>query len=252
MKNSSLFILFVTFLVGPTVVQAVSVQSTTSTYVSLRDCIAGESICDAISPAHRHAVGGVPGSPRAEANLKDPEFGESAGSAYLSGEPGSAKITANVNSLPAKRNASTSFVLQRYTNTSEETQTLTFSGDTTYDQTVPEENSTFPADGGGRSGVFVEMELFSLKTDFIEAGTTAGDNFGIFDGGPPPGYQSLRKAKTDGVMSDLTGQGNENFSMSVVLKPGDSIWLVATMQAIAANGAVVKAKLHTKLTIVSE
>lgn len=252
MKYSSLYILFVTFLVGPTVVQAVSIQSTTSTYVSLRQCISGESICDSISPTHRQAVGGTPGSPNAEANLKDPEFGESAGSAYLSGEPGSAKVTANVNSLPYKRNASTSFVLQRYTNTSEETQTLTFSGDMTYDQTVPEENSTFPANGGGRSGAFVDMGLFSVMTDTIEAGTTAEDNFGIFDGEPPAGYQSLGNAKTDGVISDLTGEGNENFSMSVVLKPGDSLWMVATMQAIAANGAVVKAELDTKLTIVSE
>lgn len=252
MKNSSLFILLVTFLVGPAAAQADSIQSTTSTYVSLRQCVSGESICDSISPVHRHAVGGIPGSPQAQANLKDPEFGESVGSAHLNGEPGIAKITANVNSLPARRNASTSFVLERYTNTSEEAQTLTFSGDMTYDQTVPEENSTFPADGPGRSGAFVDMGLFSLMTDSIEAGTTAEDNFGIFDGESPPGYQSLGNAKTDGVISDITGQGNENFSMTVVLEPGDSLWLVATMQAIAANGAVVKAELDTKLTIVSE
>jgi len=218
----------------------------------MRHCIAGESICDSISPTHRHAVGGTPGSPRAQADLKDAEFGETAGSAYLDGEPGVAKITANVTSLPARRNASSSFVLQRYTNTSVGAQTLTFGGDMTYDQTVPEQNSTFPADGGGRSGAFVEMELFSLQTDFIEAGTSAEDNFGLFDGGPPPGYQSLDYAKADGMISDVTGQGDENLSISAVLKPGDSIWMLAIMQAIAANGAVVEANLDTKLTIKSE
>lgn len=252
MKNSCLFILSVTILLAPAAGQAVTVQSTTSAFVSLRNCIAGKSICDSIGPSHGSAVGGVPGGAHAQANLNDPEFGETAGSAELSGEPGTAELTANVTSLPTKRNASSSFVLKRYTNTSKGTQALTVSGDLTYDQTVPEENSTFPADGDGRSGTFVEMELFSLEIDSIEAGTSAEDNFGILDGEPPPGYRSLDHAKTDGIIADSTGQGNENLSMSVVLQPGDSVWLFAVMQAIAANGAVVEAKLDTKLTIRSE
>jgi len=252
MKNSCLFILIVTFLAAPTVGQAVPVQSTTSTYVSLRNCIAGESKCDSIGPSHRHAVGGVPGSRHAQANLNDPEFGEAAGSADLKGEPGTAELTSSVTSLPARRNANSSFVLQRYTNTSKGTQTLTVSGDVRYDQTVPEENSTFPADGGGRSGTFVEMELFSLEIDSIEAGTSAEDNFGILDGEPPPGYRSLDNAKTDGIIADPTGQGKENLSVSAVLQPGDSVWLFAIVQTVAANGAVVEAKLDTTLTIRSE
>ena len=252
MKDRALFVLFLTFLVAPTVGQAVTVQSTTSTYVSLRDCIAGETTCDSISRSHRYAVGGVPGSPHAEADLKDPEFGETAGSAHLDAEPGIAELTAYVTSLPARRNASSSFVLHRYTNTSNEIQSLIVSGDLTYEQTVPEENSTFPADGHGRSGAFAEMELFSMEIDSIEAGTSAEDNFGILDGEPPPGYRSLDNAKTDGIIADSTAHGNENLSMSAVLEPGDSIWLLAIIQAIAANGAVVEARLDARLTTKSE
>jgi hypothetical protein len=252
MKSTALFILFVTFLAGPTVVQAVSVQSTTSTYVSLRQCVAGETVCDSIDRSHRRAVDGMPGSRDAQASLKDPEFGEATGSAQLTGEPGSAKISASANSLPAKRNASTGYVTQRYTNSSDRRQTLTFTGDLTYDQTVPDENSKFPADGGGRTGAFVEMELFSLETDSIEAGTSAEENFEVFMEGPPPGYQTLDGARTDGTMSNVTGQGNEEFSMSAVLEAGDSLWMFVLLQAISANGAVVEATLDTELTIVAE
>ena len=249
MRIQALFLLFVTLLVAPTVVHAVSVQSTTSAYVSLRQCVAGETVCDSISRSHRKAIGGMPGSPDAQAVQKDPEFGEATGSAHLSDEPGTANLAANVVSLPAKRNGSTSFMLQRYTNTSDRTQTLTFTGDMTYRQTVPEENSTFPADSDGQSGAFAEMELFTLSIDSIGAGTTAEDNFGIFDGEPPAGYESIDNANTNRAIANVTEQGSEGLSMSAVLKPGDSIWMYALMQGIAANGAVVEATLVTKLAI---
>lgn len=246
MKNCALFTIVVAGLVAPAAAQAVSVQSTTSVFVSLRQCVSGETACDSVGPSHRASVGGMPGSPVAKAVESDPDFGEASGIAQLKSEPGTGNTTMHVKSLPATRNGSTAFTLQRYTNTSERAQTLTFTGDVSYDQAVPEENSSFPKDGGGLSGVFIEMELFSLEADSIEAGTTAEDNFRLFDK-PPPGYQTLDNASTNGLISDVTGQGERRLSTSTTLEPGDSIWMFTVVQTIAANGAVVEAKLETKL-----
>lgn len=44
---------------------AEGVTSTTSVYVSLRDCAAGETVCDGINRSHERAIGGVPGSQEA-------------------------------------------------------------------------------------------------------------------------------------------------------------------------------------------
>jgi hypothetical protein len=200
---------------------------------------------------HSNAIGGLPGSPDAQASQNDPAYGESTGSSQLTGEPGAAKLTADVKTMPATRNGSTNMMLQRYTNMSGISQTLTFDGTLTYDQTVPEENAEFPADGGGQTGVIVEMEIFSSKMDFFEAGNTAEENWVALDTEPVE-YQMLANATTDGMVLNVTGQGTKSLSMSIKLKHGDGIWIFGLLQVIAANGAVVEASLDTRLTLAKD
>ncbi len=240
------------FLAGSATAVAEQVQSTTSTYVSLRHCITGKTTCDSIGPSRFKAIGGAPGSPEAQASQQDPEFGEAKGVARLSGEPGAAVLQATARSLPRARNAGTAFVLQRITNPGEKSRAMTLEGTLVYDQEVPEENAAFPADKGGRSGTFVELELFSMTDDFVEAGATAEENWAIMDRGLPPGYQSLGNARTDGMAGNVTARDSEAFSIGVVVEPGASVWMLALLQGIAANGAVVDAKLETRLVISSD
>ena len=225
------------------------VQSTTSVFVSLRECVAGETPCDSIGRARFREIGGTPGGSDAEAAVQEPEFGDVESAASLGGEPGSATLRTRSISLPAVRNAGTAFVIQRIANSSEATQSLTFDATVVYDQEVPEENATFPDEGGARSGVFMEMELFSLAEEFIEAGVTSEENWAIMDSGPPSGYESLGSVNTNGIISTVTAQGSEKLSLSVELEPGGSVWMFALLQSIAANGAVVEAELVTRLAI---
>jgi hypothetical protein len=249
MKYQLLLITCWFFLAGSPTVFAEPVQSTTSTYVSLRSCIPGETLCDAIGPSRFKEIGGTPGSPEAQASQQNPEFGEAMGAAVLSGEPGAATLQAKAKSLPAARNAGTAFVLQRITNSTASAQTMTLEGTLVYDQEVPEENAAFPQDQGGRSGTLVELDLFTMTDDFVEAGTTAEENWAIMDREPPPDYQSLGSARTDGMISTVTEQDSKTFSISVVIESGVSIWMFALLQGIAANGAEVDAELVTSLAI---
>ena len=252
MNYKYLFILFLVFLVGSNAVIAVPVQSTTSVYVSLRKCVAGETACDSIERTHSNAIGGLPGSTDARASQKDPAYGESTGSSQLTGEPGAARLTAVVKTMPGARNGSSNITLQRYTNMSETIQTLIFDGTLIFDQTIPEENAEFPPDGGGQSGVVVEMELFSSKLDSFEAGNTAEENWAAFNTEEPDENQMLANATTDGMVMIVTGQGTKALTMSIELKPGDSIWMFGLLQVIAANGAVVDASLDTRLTLATD
>ena len=81
-----------------------------------------------------------------------------------------------------------------------------------------------------------------------EAGTTAEENNTVLMEGPDPSIVSteLGSAGT-GPMSNVTGSGTETLSSTVTVEPGDSIWLWAILQSLAANGAEVSATLDTKL-----
>ena len=247
-------LVFAVLLIGAVTANAAPVQSTTTAYVSFRDCISGTTVCDSISPSRSVSVDGLPGSPQAKAHLQEPAYGVAIGGAELTGKPGAMKATAEVTSLPTRRNGSTTGTLQVYTNVSERLQTLTVEGVLTYDQTVPDENADFPVDGGGTSGANADVELFTMNTTTIELGTTARDNFQTLSGEPPPdsNYKMIKRAGTNGMVSPLTDKGTRLLTLSTELKPGDSIWLFAGLQAISANGAKVTASLETSLKIETE
>ena len=248
MNNKFLMILAAALLTGPLAANAELVQSTTSVLLTFRHCVAGETVCDSIGPYEASSYGGLPGAPAAITSHADPTYGEASGSAQLTGAPGAAEMSANVTSLPAIRNGSNCITLKRYTNKSANVETLTFGATLTYNQTIPAENAVFAAGSSGRSGANAEIFIFSLDVDSLDAGTTAEENFSFLMEGPDPSIKTteLASASTE-PSTNATESGTTTLSRTVTVEPGDSIWLWAILQSLAANGAEVSATLDTKL-----
>ena len=248
MKNKCSATLAVALLASLQAANADRVQSSTSVFLTFRPCVSGTTVCDSVGPVQMGTYGGLPGDSAALTKQADPAYGTANGSAKLTGAPGAAVLSASATSLPAVRNGGNSFVLQRYTNASGSTETLTFGATLTYDQTVPTENTGFPVDGATLSGANVEMFIFTLDAVSYEVGTTAEENNSALTSGPGPGigYKPLKEAVT-GQLPNVTGAGKTTLSRTMSINPGDSIWLWVGLQSFAANGAVVDASLDTKL-----
>lgn len=247
MKNKFLPILGVCLLAGPLVAGAELVESTTGVMLTFRPCISGATVCDSIGPSQLSRYGGLPGNLSATARHVESKYGEASGTATLTGPPGAAQMSASSASLPATRNGANSVMFQRYTNISAHGQTLTFSATLNYDQMVPAANADFPANGHARSGTYAEIIIFSIDTDALEAGTTAEENFSLLMEGPDPSITSreLGSAGTE-PSSNVTETGTKTISSTATVEPGDSVWLLAILQSLAANGAKVSATLDTK------
>lgn len=245
MKNYLLAILTLALLSGAAV--AKTIQSTTGVQLTFRQCIKGETACDSLSRVQARKFAGLPGDQEARARQQDSAYGVSEGSAKLTGAPGGSEMTASISSLPGTRNGGNTFMVQRYTNTGEQAESLTFSGTLNYDQTVPAENAAFPTDKGVDSTAVAELEIFTLNIDAIDPGTTAADN-NNFELPDDVGYKSLKNASVMGG-GNVTGTGTRMLSGTVKLEPGDSIWLFAILQSLGANGAQVNASLSTVITI---
>lgn len=248
MKNKLLAILSLALLAGPVVAE--QIQSTTGAFVTFRQCIEGATACDSVSETKLSSFGGLPGDSEAQASQEDPAYGAANGRAKLTDSNGNAQLSAGISSLPGTRNGSNVFFIQRYTNTSMRTETFNLDANLTFDQTVPDGNSVFPDDSPANSGANAELEIFTLNVDALEAGTTARDNNYLILDGPPPGviYESLGEAASMGN-NDGSGEGSKALAVNVLIPPGESVWLLGTLQAIGANGATVNASLDTKTTI---
>ena len=247
MKNKCRMIIAVALMATPLVAAAELVQAGTSIILTFRDCIAGETICDSFGPMQQATYGGLPGELAAEVSQADVAYGEAYGNAQLAGAPGAAELKAITTSVPAKRNGSSNMMLQRYTNTSDSAETLTFSAVLTYEQTVPDENASFPDGESTRSGVSAEIAIFIMDDETIEVGATAEDLYGALSWeSEPAGFKDL--GFTSVAPSDNeTGEGTTPFSVTATVEPGDSIWLWAILQGIVVNGATVNASLTTNL-----
>jgi len=215
--------------------------------LTFRQCIKGETACDSIGPTQVRKFAGLPGDREAQARQQDPAYGESEGSAKLTGAPGGSEMTASISSLQGTRNGGNTFMVQRYTNMGELAESLTFSGTLTYDQTIPAENAAFTSGKGVDSTANAELEIFTLSVDAIDVGTTAADN-NNFELPDDIVDKSLNSAKASGD-ENLTGSGSRMLSATIILEPGDSIWLFALLQSLGANGAQVNASLTTVTTI---
>ena len=231
-------LVWLALLAVPMAAQAVQITSTTSSYVTFRDCVTfGITACDSISPILYGAVDGNPGDQHASASLSDSSYGKAKGS---------------VTSLAGKRNSSNEYILQRYTYTGASATTLAFDGLLSFDQTVPAENGGFDPNNAAAvfSGAFAALQIFTLADDFLEAGISALDNFNALSGGyaSAPGY-TLLASTNNGTLSNVTGSGSQALSLSVNLNPNDSVWLYAALQTPTANGATVKAKFVTSTNV---
>ena len=248
MKNKLPAILALGLLTGPPTADADLVQSATGAIATLRQCVSGETACDSVGPFLASTYGAVPDDLTAQASQADPRYGSSEGSVQITAAPGIAELSASAKSLPAARNGGNSVMLQRYTNTSASAERLTFSVILTYDQTVPSENASFPLDGGAHSGATAEIAIFTLEVDSYEVGTTAEEVIDALmsEPGPDIGFKELKFAVT-GPISNESGSGTTEISETVTVEPGDSVWLWAILQSLAANGAVVNADMETKL-----
>ncbi len=228
---------------------AVSVESTTSIILSFRECIAGETACDTIDRARTMITEGLPGKTETDAAHDDPAFGSAAGSAKLTELPGVSEHEARARSLPGTRNGGNAAILRKYTNSGEGAETVTLAGTLSYEQSVPEENSGFPADSPGRSGAVVELVILRLDVDAVEAGTTAEDNFEVVAEGLEELGLTELGAEVSGPPSNVSETGTREVSVAVKVEAGDSVWFWAALQCIAANGAEVGASLVTQLEV---
>ncbi|MDH4053537.1 MAG: PEP-CTERM sorting domain-containing protein [Rubrivivax sp.] len=247
MKVRPLATLAIGLLLGWTAAQAVPVESTTTTRLTMRDCIAGTTACDGIGSILHSGLDGSPGATSAATTLTNALFGSSSGSAQITGSGGSV-LTANATSEAGKRNSANGGSLQRYTYLGASPTTLTFFASIAYDQTVPAENAGFdPANAIATfSGVYGGIEVFTITDSEIDAGVTDVDNFNTVFGGftLAPGYLSLGSADT-GALSNMTASGTHNLSVSFNVNAGQSVWLWALLQSPAAHGAVVDASMVT-------
>lgn len=167
------------------------------------------------------------------------------------GTDGAASHTGNATSLAGTRTNSNTYALQRYTYAGASAAMLTFSGTLTFNQTVPAENAGFPNNPSAvYSGAFAALEIFTLSGSSLDAGITDQDNFNTLLAGYSlaPGY--VRLGYTDsGGLSNVTGNGMIDIWLSLLVNPGDSIWLWSALQTPSVNGAVVDASFVTSTRV---
>lgn len=248
MKNK--FLLSLSLILMTCSASATPFQSTTSAYVTFRQCIAGETACDSISPTQVSEVAGLPGDREAQTSQTDPAYGSSSGHAKLMTTPGAAELTGKISSLPGTRNGSTVFMLERYTNTSESTQSLTFSGQLTFEKMVPAGNAEGQAERGNRSLAFAELAVFTLNVEFLDLGSSAMDNMNFIHADLPADMQETSMGSAqESVDKNKSVAGSKVLSVNVDLDPGKSIWLLALLQNIGANAAEVNSEMVTRMTI---
>lgn len=250
-KLIGFFSLVIAALVGPAIAQAEAVQSTTSVYVSLRDCIAADTACDSVGKAHETLIGGQPGGQEAQGRLDDPAFGSAHGSARLTGGPGAAMLTGSVRALAGKRNASSNYAVQRYSNDTGEMQSLALSATLVFSQTVPEDNARFPGNSGAQTRSLLNLYLWRMDVDTIEVGSSARENYTVSSarGASAPGLKLLDSFSNQTSAPDRTGEDEQTFWLLVDIEPGDSVWMFAQLQVFAANGAVADAQVTTRLEV---
>lgn len=257
MTNKNTLLLSLLIATGP--VSADLITSTTGVMVTSRDCIPGKTVCDSFGRSTAQEVGGLPGARQAQASLGDPAFGKAVGSTIVRDAPGSAEMSASVKPLPGKRNGANGVFMQRYTNTSEQEESLTFMATLTYEQTIPAENADFPDKHDEEAGTFdlsslasAEIYIFAMDIEAIEAGTTASDNMDALMGETelPEGVEPVElhssKAKEH---NNVNGTGTTELSGTVTIAPGNSIWMFAILQSLGANGAEISGTLTTKTSI---
>ena len=231
--------------------QAVPVTSSTSTFVSTRDCIAGATECDFVSATLASDVGGPPGASNATAAMSDPSFGSTSGTAEIFGI-GEALRSGSGVSNAGKRNSSNSYMLQKFTNTSSQFTTVTFSGVLEYDQDVPAANAAFdPTSPGTATIANAAIFLYSFDSPTIDVGIDAFENFLKLSGGlsAEPGFVERAAAGLQSPVNTTAAGGSVSRTVSTNVAAGETIWFYSFLQTPAANGANISATLRTSMVV---
>lgn len=232
-------------LAAPLFAHAVNITAGTSEYITFRDCIAGVTACDSISPIVAGQYGGNPGAFSSAATQHHAGYGSASGSVSFSGVIGAPVLHASASSDPGKRANTNSVALQSYTYTGSTPTTRTFGGTLTYAQTL---TGTYPDTGA--TGVYAVIDAFTLAAASIDAGVDAASNFDAlfaepFATDPATGYVDLAQ---NSFLDDTTNaSGAANLSVTLNLTPGETVWLYVLLQTPAVNGSVVDAS-HTLVT----
>lgn len=233
MKNTSRWLASM-LLAGPLTAQAVSIDYGTAEFVTARNCIAGVTACDVLSPIQQSQYGGNPGDSLSTASAVFPGFGSASGTVSLSGTIGAPVLHASASSLPGERTNTNSIALQRYTYTGSTATTRTFGGTLSYAQTI---TGAYPGDS---PGVFAEIDIFTLPTAFIDVGSTSESNFNtLSDVTVLPGYSSLGLGTYGDA--ETNPAGSADFGVTVTLNPGDSVFTWVYLYTPAPNGSFVDA-----------
>ncbi len=225
-------------LVLPFVANAAEITAGTAEYVTFRDCIAGTTACDGLSPIVSGLFGGSAGAYSSSASEHYAGYGSASGSVSLSGVIGAPVLHASASGEIGKRANTNSVAVQSYTYTGATTTTRTFGGTLTYSQLV---TGAYPDD----AGVFATIDAFHLSTATIDVGDTQDSNFYTLLNGGYPGYTDVAATSFLDTVSTTAGTGS--FGVTVTLNPGETIWVQVLLQTPAANGSFIDAS-HTLVT----
>lgn len=231
-------VLFTAALLLGGAAQAVPITAGTAELVTLRDCIPIAAACDSLSAPLAIHHGGAPGATSSSASVALPSHGSAAGSVALSGTVGAPVLHASAFSASGARNSTNSIALQRYTYTGTEATTRSFGATLSYLQSI--------SGPGTDGGVFAAIDVFTMSSDSIEAGSTAQSNFDALSSVfLLPGYHSLGADQFSDAASTLAGSALLDVTIS--MNPGDTVWVWALLQTPAADGSWVDAS-HTLVT----
>ena len=232
-------------LAAPLIAHATNITAGTSEYITFRDCVAGVTACDSISPIVAGQYGGNPGAYSSAATQNHAGYGSASGSVSFSGVIGAPVLHASASSDPGKRANTNSVALQSYTYTGSTPTTRTFGGTLTYSQAL---TGVYPDTGA--TGVYATIDAFTLTAASIDAGIDAASNFDALFSEPfatDPSYGYVDLAQTS-FSDDTTVSGaSGNLSVTLNLTPGETVWLYVLLQTPAVNGSVVDAS-HTLVT----
>jgi hypothetical protein len=153
-------------------------------------------------------------------------------------------------STAGTREGASAFGLQSYTYTGASSTTDTFGGVVTYSQTI---TGSYP--GAGGTGTFAGVEVFTLPAGALfNAGVTATDNAGAMGaafnqnspayGPTQPGFTLLGMMELND--STTNPAGTLNPSVTLTLNPGETIWVMAGLSALAPNGSSIDPTFTTQ------
>jgi hypothetical protein len=252
MNTTSKGLLLLGLLSGSITAQAQFVSSGTSSEATSRNCVAGVSGCDGISPIVQFSIDGTPGQTTSSASLALPGYGPVTASAALTGVIGAPVLTATASSMAGTRQGASDFALQSYTYTGNSSTTDTFGGTVTYSQTI---NGSYPTTTTG-GGTAIGIEAFTLAPGALfNAGVTALDNNAAladaFNGNTPVDSGIVQTGFTllgsNGSADAATNPaGTLSTAVTVNLNPGETVWILAFLQSIAPNGSTVDPVFKTQ------